>query len=97
LPACATSRTAAGMRQSPKNAVTMRRPPNALPRRPSRYANMPVALVDATALARLVLQTRPHPPTHTKCWGGFNASFDHVGVINYALPYSLPPTLYFYW
>ena len=45
-----------------------------LPRQPSRYANVPdlvVALVDATALARLVLQTRPHPPTHTKCWGGF--------------------------
>ena len=52
----------------------MRRPPNALPRRPSRYANVPdlvVALVDASALACLVLQTRPHPPTHTKCWGGF--------------------------
>ena len=29
------------------------------------------ALVNATALARPVLQTRPHPPTHTKCWGGF--------------------------
>jgi hypothetical protein len=54
LHACATSRTAAGIRQSPKNAVAMRRPPNALPRRPSRYANVPdlvVALVDATALA----------------------------------------------
>jgi hypothetical protein len=74
LHACATNRTAAGMRQLPKNAVAMRRPPNALPRRPSRYANVPdlvVALVDATALARLVLQTRPHPPTHTTCWGGF--------------------------
>jgi hypothetical protein len=62
------------MRQSPKNAVAMRRPPNALPRRPSRYANVPdlvVALVDASALARLVLQTRPHPPTQTKFWGGF--------------------------
>jgi hypothetical protein len=71
---CATSRTAAGMRQSPKNAVAMRRPPNALPRWPSRYANVPdlvVALVDTTALSRLVLQTMPHPPTHTKCWGGF--------------------------
>jgi len=38
--------------------------------RPSQYANMPdlvVILVDATALACLILQTRPH----TKCWGGF--------------------------
>ena len=88
------------MRQSPKNAVAIRRPPNALLRRPSWYANVPdlvFLLVNATALVRLVLQTRPHPPTHTKCWGGFNASYDHVGVINYALPYSLPPTLYFYW
>jgi hypothetical protein len=74
LHACATSRTAAGMRQSPKNAVAMRRPPYALPRRPSWYVNVPglvVALVNATALARLVLQMRPHPPTHTKCWRGF--------------------------
>jgi len=80
----------------------------------SRYANVPdlvVALVNATALARPVLQTRPHPPTHTKCWGSFIPSFDHVGasdltlslsgVINYALldgtTYSLPPTLYFAW
>ena len=40
------------------------------------------------------------PPSHPHQmldWGGFNASFDHVGVINYALPYSLPPTLYFSW
>jgi hypothetical protein len=102
------------MRQSPKNAVAMRRPPNALPHRPSRYANVPdlvVALVDATALGRLVLQTSPHPPTHTKCWGGFIRRFGHIGasdltlslggVINYALldgtAFSLPPTLYFSW
>ena len=74
LHTCARSRTAAGMRQSPKNAVAMRRPSNAVPHWPSRYANVPdlvVALVAATALARLVLQTRPYPPTHTKCWGGF--------------------------
>jgi hypothetical protein len=74
LHACATSRTAAGMRQSPKNAVAMRRPPTALLCRPSWNANVSdlvVALVNATALARLVLQTRPHPPTHTTCWGGF--------------------------
>ena len=104
LHACVTSRTAAGPRM----------PPNALPRRPSRYANvsdLDVALVDATALACLVLQMRPHPPTHTKCWGASYASFDHIGasdltlslggVINYALldgtTYSLPPTLYFSW
>jgi hypothetical protein len=41
------------MRQLPKNAVAMRRPPNVLPRWPSRYANVPdlvVALVDELPL-----------------------------------------------
>jgi hypothetical protein len=68
----------------------------------SRYANVPdlvVALVDVTALARPVLQTRAHPPTHTKCWMGVIRQLG--GVINYALldgtAYSLPPTFYFSW
>jgi hypothetical protein len=40
----------------------------------SRYANVPdlvIALVNATALVRPVLQMKAHPPTHTKCWIGF--------------------------
>ena len=84
LHACATSRTAAGMRQSPKSVVATKRPPNALPRRlhglmhrqDLRSRLVPVhdlasALVGTTYLARPVLPLSCLlPPTLTYCWGG---------------------------